>query len=87
MRVILLKVSWIAWWIINAILLIGFITISVFVWIRSVDAAGFEQTYETKMISFIILTLVFIIPLAVQIIWMIINLVVAKNKKENFVGR
>ncbi|WP_077309266.1 DUF3923 family protein [Terribacillus halophilus] len=82
-----MKVSWIAWWIINAIFLIGFITISVFVWTRSVDAAGFEQTYETKMISFIILTLVFIIPLAVQIIWMIINLVVAKNKKENFVGR
>ncbi|QXE03240.1 DUF3923 family protein [Terribacillus sp. DMT04] len=78
-----MKVSWIAWWIINAILLTGIITISVFVWTRSVDAAGIVQTYETRMISFIILTLVFIIPLAVQIIWMIINFVVAKNKKGN----
>lgn len=82
-----MKISWIAWWTVNVILFIAFIASSIFVWMRSVDAAGVEQTYTVKMISFFVLLLAFLIPLAIQITWMIIHLVIANNQKRQLANR
>ncbi|MGM8366669.1 DUF3923 family protein [Virgibacillus sp. W0181] len=43
------------------------------VWIREVDGAGVTQTFELKLVAFIVLLATFIIPLIMQVVWMILN--------------
>ncbi|PAF15737.1 DUF3923 family protein [Terribacillus saccharophilus] len=76
-----MKISWIAWWIVNTIVFMALIVGSIFAWTRSEDGAGVEQTYEAKIIAFVVLLVAFVIPLAIQIIWMIINLLITNNQK------
>ncbi|MBI5973576.1 DUF3923 family protein [Staphylococcus caledonicus] len=75
-----MKLSWIAWWIVSLFWIITFIAMSVFIWIRDVDASGITQTFEAKLAAFIVLAIFYIIPLVIQLIWMIINIVVAQRK-------
>jgi len=44
------------------------------VWTREVDGAGVTQTPELKLVAFIVLLVAFVIPLIIQIAWLIINL-------------
>ncbi|MGJ5711696.1 DUF3923 family protein [Staphylococcus auricularis] len=77
-----MKFSWIFWWILNAFRLILFSAGTIFVWTRSVDGGGVTQTFDAKLISFIVLLVAFIFPLIVQIIWMIVNIVISKTEKK-----
>lgn len=76
-----MKISWIFWWIVNTFWIILFAIGSAFVWLREIDGAGAIQTPEVKLISFIVLLIAFIFPFFIQVIWLIINLIVNKNKK------
>ncbi|WP_281191799.1 DUF3923 family protein [Staphylococcus felis] len=76
-----MKLSWILWWILNAFWLVIFIASTIFIWTRSVDAAGITQTHDAKLAAFIVLVVAFLFPFIVQIIWMIINIIVSKNKQ------
>lgn len=64
--------------------MILFVVGTVFVWSREVDGSGAVQTPETKLLSFLVLLLAFLIPAIIQAIWLIINLVINNNKKANF---
>ncbi|QKY69394.1 DUF3923 family protein [Lentibacillus sp. CBA3610] len=78
-----MKISWIFWWISNVFWMILFVVGTVFVWSREVDGSGAVQTPETKLLSFLVLLLAFLIPAIIQVIWLIINLVINNNKKAN----
>lgn len=77
-----MKASWITWWVVNIFWIVTFIGLSIFIWIRNVDASGVHQTYEAKMIAFIVLLAFYILPLIIQIIWMVINIVISKKSKN-----
>ncbi|GAQ17602.1 membrane protein [Oceanobacillus picturae] len=68
------KKGWVSWWIANGIWIALFAIGTFIVWTREVDGAGVTQTPELKLVAFIVLLIAFIIPLTIQIIWMIINL-------------
>lgn len=65
------KRRWISWWIANIIWIIFFAAGTVIVWTREVDGAGVTQTPELKLIAFIVLLIAFIIPLIIQVVWLI----------------
>ncbi|WP_068677795.1 DUF3923 family protein [Oceanobacillus sp. Castelsardo] len=75
-----MKKRWVSWWIANIIWIVLFAAGSFVVWTREVDGAGVTQTPELKLVSFIVLLIAFIIPLIIQIIWLIFNL---KKAREN----
>lgn len=77
---ITVKISWMLWWICNICWLLLFIVSVVFIWMRDIDAAGITQTSEVKYISLTLLLVAFIIPLVIQMVWMIINVVVKRVK-------
>ncbi|QKY71272.1 DUF3923 family protein [Lentibacillus sp. CBA3610] len=78
-----MKISWIFWWISNVFWMILFVVGTVFVWSREVDGSGAVQTPETKLLSFLVLLLAFLIPAIIQAIWLVINLVINNNKKSS----
>ncbi|WP_332871236.1 DUF3923 family protein [Staphylococcus succinus] len=43
-----MKISWIFWWTIGAIEFLSFISFTIFLWTRNVDASGAIQTTELK---------------------------------------
>lgn len=69
-----MKARWIYWWIANAFWIVLFSVGTIFIFIREVDGAGAVQTPELKLVAFIVLLAAFIIPLIIQIVWLIINL-------------
>ncbi|GGH83314.1 hypothetical protein JOD43_002999 [Pullulanibacillus pueri] len=71
---------WIFWWIANIIWIILFTVSTIIVWTREVDGAGVTQTPEPKFIAFIVLLVAFIIPLIIQVVWLIVNLRSSSNK-------
>lgn len=77
-----MKKRWILWWVCNifwfTLLLIG----SIFVWIREVDGTGAVQTPELKMLAFIVLLMAFIIPVGIQVVWLIINVFTTRKKNS-----
>ncbi|MFO3720435.1 DUF3923 family protein [Staphylococcus felis] len=75
-----MKWSWILWWIVTAFWIMIFTASTISVWTRNVDGADITQTYDTKLATFIVLLVAFIVPLILQIIWMMINIIVHKNK-------
>ncbi len=74
-----LKLSWILWWVLTVIELGSFITISLLLWFRDVDATGAVQTTELKWMSIGMISTLFIIPFLTQIAWLIINIVTSKK--------
>jgi len=75
------KISWICWWIANLIWGVLFGVGLVIVWVRDVDAAGVTQTPTLKLIAFSVLIIAFIIPLIIQLVWLIVNFTIG-NKKQ-----
>lgn len=76
-----MKVSWILWWILTIIEVGSFLTFSIFLWFREVDATGAVQTTELKWFSIGIMTTLFIIPFLTQLVWLIVNLITSKKLK------
>ncbi|WP_229671894.1 DUF3923 family protein [Lentibacillus kapialis] len=77
----LVKLAWIAWWIVNAFWLALFAAGSIFLAQRDVDATGSIQTPEIIMLNILVLALPFLIPLLIQIGWLVAMLVI-KNKRN-----
>lgn len=75
----IMKISWISWWIVSIIEVLSFISITLFLWNRSVDATGVTQTPELKWISIIIMGIVFLVPIIIQIAWLITNLILSQH--------
>ena len=69
-----MKKRWISWWIANITWIILFAVGTVVVWTRKVDGAGVTQTPELKLVAFIVLLIAFIIPIMIQVVWLIVNL-------------
>ncbi|EGQ3742579.1 DUF3923 family protein [Staphylococcus pseudintermedius] len=76
-----MRISWILWWVISIIELLSFIGFSVLLWLRDVDASGAVQTTELKWINMAVLAGAYIIPLVIQIAWLIINLIYTNKQK------
>ncbi|PNZ67440.1 DUF3923 family protein [Staphylococcus croceilyticus] len=76
-----MKLSWILWWVVSAFWIILFIGSSVMIWTRRTDAAGIFQTPELRAVSIIILAVAFLLPIIIQIVWLVINLVMSHNEK------
>ncbi|MEK3976610.1 DUF3923 family protein [Psychrobacillus sp. FSL K6-1267] len=76
-----MKKLWFLWWIANTFWVVIFALGTAFVWLREVDGAGATQTFEAKLAAFIVLLIAFILPLIIQVVWLIVNLVISRNKK------
>lgn len=74
------KLRWISWWATNIIWFILFVLGTVIVWMREVDGAGVIQTPMLKLIAFLVLLIAFIIPIIIQVVWLILNLRAGRNK-------
>jgi len=74
---------WIFWWIVNGFWMILFLSGTALVWLRKVDGAGVNQTTELKFISFAILLVAFIVPLFIQVIWLVVNIVTGNKREPN----
>lgn len=68
------KKRWVSWWIANIIWIIIFAVGTVVIWTREVDGAGVTQTPELKLVAFIVLLIAFILPIIIQVVWLIVNL-------------
>ncbi len=73
-----MKKRWISWWITNCFWAMLFVLGTIMVWTRKVDGAGAIQTPEIKLLSFIVLVLAFVIPLVIQIVWLVVNVRTSK---------
>jgi membrane-anchored protein YejM (alkaline phosphatase superfamily) len=80
MEVNKMKISWIFWWIISAIEVLSFIGFSILLWMRDIDASGAIQTTQLKWANIAVLGFAFLFPFAIQVAWLITNLVLSKNK-------
>ncbi|MCD8895891.1 DUF3923 family protein [Mammaliicoccus sciuri] len=77
-----MKVSWVLWWILTIIEVGAFLTFSIFLWFREVDATGAVQTTELKWFSIGIMATLFIIPFLTQLVWLIVNSITSKKLKS-----
>ncbi len=59
------------WWALNTVWLFIFAAGAIFIGVREVDYAGVVQTPEVKMISFIILGIVFLFVVLFQLLLLI----------------
>ncbi|MED0936100.1 hypothetical protein COE20_19985 [Bacillus cereus] len=75
-----MKRRWISWWIGNTFWIITFGVLAAIIWLREVDGAGVTQTPELKSVAFIILLIAFILPIIIQVVWLIVNLRKSRNK-------
>ncbi|OWT49226.1 DUF3923 family protein [Bacillus sp. K2I17] len=75
-----MKRRWIYWWIGNIFWIITFGILAAIIWLREVDGTGVTQTSELKLIAFIVLLIAFILPLIIQVVWLLVNL--RKSRKK-----
>ncbi|GLV61393.1 membrane protein [Bacillus mycoides] len=75
-----MKKRWISWWIGNIFWIIVFGIWAAIIWLRDVDGAGVTQTPELKLVAFIVLLIAFILPILIQVVWLIVNL--RKSRKK-----
>ncbi|MED0903199.1 hypothetical protein CN327_15730 [Bacillus cereus] len=71
---------WIYWWIGNIFWIITFGILAAIIWLREVDGAVVTQTPELKSVVFIVLLIAFILPIIIQVVWLIVNL--RKSRKK-----
>ncbi|WP_342511749.1 DUF3923 family protein [Sporosarcina sp. FSL K6-1522] len=76
-----MKKLWLFWWIANIFWFAIFAIGTIFIWIREVDGAGVTQTPEAKLAAFIVLLIAFTLPVIIQVVWLIVNLIINSNKK------
>ena len=55
------------WWLINIFRLIIFSVLSIIIFTRKVDGAGMVQTSSTRMISFVVLVILFVVIAVIQL--------------------
>jgi len=72
------------WWATNIVWILIFSALAVFVGARNIDGAGVVQTPEIKMITFVILGIVFIVVLLFQLIFLYF---VRKSTNKNLTKR
>ncbi|QWG75263.1 DUF3923 family protein [Bacillus mycoides] len=75
-----MKRRWIFWGIGNIFWITIFGILAAIIWLREVDGAGVTQTPELKLVAFIVLLIAFILPLIIQVVWLIVNL--RKSRKK-----
>ncbi|AYF07395.1 MULTISPECIES: DUF3923 family protein [Bacillus] len=75
-----MKRRWIYWWIGNIFWIITFGILAAIIWLREADGTGVTQTPELKLIAFIVLLIAFILPLIIQVVWLLVNL--RKSRKK-----
>ncbi|PTI72062.1 DUF3923 domain-containing protein [Staphylococcus succinus] len=75
-----MKISWLFWWIVTILEVLSFAILSIFLWMRDVDAGGITQTTEIKWINIAVLAVAYMVPFIIQFVWLIINLVF-RNKQ------
>ncbi|MBD7985295.1 DUF3923 family protein [Sporosarcina sp. Sa2YVA2] len=78
-----MKKQWLFWWFANIFWIATFTVGTVALWLREVDGAGVTQTPVAKLAAIIVLLIAFTIPLIIQVVWLIINLVISINNKTN----
>nr|WP_144928058.1 DUF3923 family protein [Paenibacillus bovis] len=78
-----MKKGWGAWWIATIFWFVLFVIGSIFVWVRDVDGAGVTQTPLLKLVAFIVLLMAFMIPLSIQVVWLIVKLRKSNSEKVN----
>lgn len=76
-----MKKSWLFWWIATIFWITIFAIGTALLWFREVDGAGVIQTPYAKLASIIIMLTAFTIPLVIQVVWLISNLVKSINNK------
>lgn len=76
-----MKILWMFWWIANIFWMTIFAAGAAFIWLREVDGAGAVQTPELRLVAFLVLIIAFIIPVAIQAVWLIINLKIKSNRE------
>ncbi|WP_214483758.1 DUF3923 family protein [Bacillus sp. SM2101] len=74
-----MRISWIAWWIVNASGLLLFAIGYIYLTQRNVDATGAVQTPEIIMLNITVLVAAFVIPSLFQLVWLIVMI----SKKSN----
>ncbi len=79
-----MKRRWIFWWIGNIFWITIFGILAAIIWLREVDGAAVTQTPELKLVAFIVLLIAFILPLIIQVVWLIVNLRKAEKREESF---
>ncbi|WP_019392723.1 DUF3923 family protein [Priestia filamentosa] len=75
-----MKKRWIFWWIANIIWITLFAGGTFVVWTREVDGAGVTQTPALKLVAFIFLLIAFLLPIIIQVVWLIFNFKINSNK-------
>ncbi|MHA7098717.1 DUF3923 family protein [Priestia aryabhattai] len=75
-----MKLRWISWWTTNIIWFMLFAVGTAVIWIREVDDAGVTQTPILKLIAFLVLLIAFIIPIIIQVVWLVLNLRTSGSK-------
>ncbi|MEI2317211.1 DUF3923 family protein [Bacillus paramobilis] len=75
-----MKRRWIYWWIGNIFWIITFGILAAIIGLREADGTGVTQTPELKLIAFIVLLIAFILPLIIQVVWLLVNL--RKSRKK-----
>jgi hypothetical protein len=77
------KKRWFFWWVSNIFWIITFGILAAIIWLREVDGTGVTQTPELKLVAFIVLLIAFILPIIIQVVWLIVNLRMSSNKSLN----
>lgn len=77
-----MKKRWLKWWGFNIFWIVLFVVGSIIIWLRDVDGAGVTQTPELRFIAFIVLLIAFVIPIIIQVVWMIFILRNSRNTNK-----
>ncbi|MFB7159434.1 DUF3923 family protein [Lysinibacillus sp. NPDC056232] len=75
------------WWALNIVWLFIFTAGAIFIGVRQVDYAGVVQTPEVRMVSFIILGIVFLFVVLFQLMFLIFIHFVRKGTTNNSTKR
>lgn len=76
-----LKKRWFSWWIVNIFWIVLFVIGAAIIWLRENDGAGVTQTPELRLVALIVLLFAFIIPIIIQVVWLIVNISIKSSSK------
>jgi len=69
------QLNWVLWWLASIVWSVLFLIAFVHILVREVDGSGAVQTPSIRIVSLIVLLFAFTIPLAIQVIWLLVTLV------------
>lgn len=73
------KLNWILWWLSSVFWFLAFIGLSIYIFTRAIDGAGVVQTPGSRFLSFVVLLFAFTFPLALQVVWFIVNVMTDRD--------